>query len=221
MEQKSSKSAFTFLFLFLSSLLILSCKKETKSFSCNPEIDKYVKANAVMVSTFDRATLGQMRADTAVAILHFLSGDQKYKLWKEKFELEMKSLSPIEREYYSKLTSKHSALIFTNEKERQKFENFAILWAEEVKEALKWSDEKIFYLTNVLATESEIKQKKSQDGTIKVNNVGEVGLDGATCYCYYSISCDLGKLCIEKECGTNYKTDCGIGGSSACIGRCE
>lgn len=208
------KSVSKVVALLLLSTSLYSCQKEQKSFSCDPAIDNYVKNNQDYINTLSRESIGLMRGDSSVAILHSLSAEKKYKLWQEKISLEMNDLSGKEKVYFQQLVSKYSPNIYINESDRIQFENYTKQWVQDVKSKLGWSDERIFLLTNILVTKREIQLSSA-------GYEEEIGLDGQTCYCRYSLSCEGTRHCIDKECGTNYKTDCGVFGTSACTGRCE
>jgi len=209
------------LILTAITLIIASSFKKDGDpvYSCDPNIDAWVKSNKAKIETLSRHDVSFLAPDTGLGVLHCMSASRKYSLWKEKIAFDYLTLSENEKPYFDKLTNKYSNEIYTNENARVEFENFAKEWTTDVKAHLGWSDIKIFVLTNVMATEEEwrtIVERRTALGS-KFSCSGS----GETCCCLYSASCNPGFNCVTISCGSNYQHDCGVFGTSACTGVCQ
>ena len=92
----------------------------------------------------------------------------------------------------------------------------------EVKHDLKWSDEKIYLLTETLNSVEEMQAIWARNANLNNNYAA---FDSETCNCIYSLGCGgpmaPNGTCVTANCGINYNTDCGILGNYAYTGRCQ
>lgn len=213
-------SASVLILAALTLIIASSFKKDgDPKYSCDPNIDAWVKNNKAKIEVLSRKEVSFLAPDSGLAVLHCMSALRKYSLWKEKIALDYLTLTESEKHYFYRLVDKYSSEIYTSEPARVEFEKFSKEWTADVKTNLGWSDIKIFILTNVMATEDEwrvIVERRTALGS-KFSCSGS----GETCCCLYSISCNPSFSCVTVNCGSNFQTDCGVFGTSRCTGICQ
>ncbi|MDR0713195.1 MAG: bacteriocin fulvocin C-related protein [Bacteroidales bacterium] len=209
-------------FIFLASILLFSsCSKEALEFSCNPEVDSWVKQNKETYAGISRTRLAtEIDFDRQRALFVSFSPEQKVNIYQQKYQylMELKSLSQEEKVYLTKLFQHVKPEIYSSESSNREFTAFADEWTNEVQNVLGWTELDVFRYTHTWFTNEEFEEwinYKQKSSTLK--STGEE----PPCECYYSISCVWGffELCEDGGCTINY--NCGISSTSKCTGLCK
>lgn len=224
--------------LFLS-ISMLSCGSDDAYFSCNPEIDRWVKDNLESVNTMTRSEWNKV-GDLAYqrALYNAFSAGQRQRLWVEKFEKAL----PL---FIDKNEKSHMELLLTSIKDnRQWFENnndetiknsfeiFCYIWIDYAKSVLNWNPDTLYA---VIGTPEDIAESqrgdiivnsaliarpatksRTEDGYGKVCDCGNgseyfecSGWSGYTCKIDYNAPCRQ----TERGCGSLWQ--------NACWGECK
>ena len=211
----------SFFLLFLLSFFFLGCSKDELTYSCDSEIDRWVKANKQVYSNISRDSLKFLSFKKQLGLYRSFSSKHKIKLWTAKIEVLLSDdkFSDREKEHFLKLIEYVKPVHFESESGRIEFSIFAEEWERYGRTYFGWKDEDLFYSTHILLTKKEFLDRKNIDLTSKEMSLP--GLDtGKDCECLYSIYCSGSQTCSKGNCKIS-DGGCGILGTSNCKGYCD
>ena len=225
------KRKLYFIAIVLSIALLDSCKKTELYYSCNREIDHWVRENINNISKITREDFLAYRndVDRQKAIYAALSPEQKTHLWKAKIE-DVLSLSWSEKERMhiaSLLTIIDTTPFFFDPSLQDKYENeidiISYKWVSFAQEELKWQNE-IYAIAMTLNPISRLDEQlivdESHLDTIKSTKTRSEVL-ACSCHTTSGITngaCTSGYKCVTGNC--EEVRNCGVLGASKCIGIC-
>lgn len=210
----------SFFLLFLFSLFFVGCSKDELTYSCDSEVDRWVKENKEMYSNISRDSLNFFSLKKQLGLYRSFSSKQKIKLWTAKVEvlLSDNKFSDREKEHFLKLIEYVKPSHFETESGRDEFLIFAEEWEKYGRTYFGWKDEDLFYSTHILLTKKEFLERKSID--LKTKEFELPSLEAKDCECLYSIYCSGTQTCSKGSC-TISDGGCGILGTSNCKGYCD
>jgi len=202
------------MFIFSFILLLSSCSQEDETcYSCDSEIDAWVKARKTELITMNRKELSKLDIPTQQAALRMFSPERKKQLWTDKLN-EVFQKNEFTAEELNHLTfvvtlikNKDFAKVNTKNEDYKVFE-----WLKKGMEEFGWTKEFIY---NSFFTYSYYKEDLKISEEVAIVDIG--GADNCNCrwFCWgwwqecYSGGCD------ETSGG------CGMIGSSDCTGDCS
>lgn len=217
----------------LSIMLLMSCTKQEKIYSCDSELNEWVAKHSDDFHGITRTQLATLPPSIQKVIYRTLTGSEKYNLWMEKLNIVKNNT------LYSDLSSEITDLtekidIDWYESDLQESLNtndsvFLNNWEDQVLNSGKIdsTDYIINFCTLMTANEIDLLLNYSES----LDHSWIVGLDLPSitsslkaapqdCSCRYDIYCNifLAEECEEGGCTQVY--DCGLVGSSKCKGLC-
>ncbi len=158
--------------VFLLTMLFLSCQQEEIIYSCDPEINDFIRLNISEIQAMSRAEFLKAERDLRPAIFNALTAERRQQIWLEKYEDALKLK-------WSKKESEHIKLLIQfvsgNRKyfeEPQKFEDeisiFAYKWMRYAENVLLWDNNTIYnmiYDPGTLARNSQNELVIVEDNT--------------------------------------------------------
>ncbi len=196
----------TLLFGFI--LLFSSCNTKEECYSCNADIDAWVKENKTELMSMDREELSKLDLSRQRAALRMFSPERKKLLWTEKLtEVLQTPFSNDEKKYlkYAENVLKtHSFKKPFTEKESKEI----LDWMEQGKLKFGWTNEFLFNSFFIVGNSHDNQRINPEEP-----------LDD--CSCRYSISCfPIGRGCDYNDC-SDTNDGCGFFGNSECKGICQ
>jgi hypothetical protein len=193
------KNIFVLIIIIAS---LTSCTKE-EFFSCDPEIDAWVKENIVDIQQMTRGDWLQLDEGVNRAVYAAFTPEQKQEFWLQKLQ-EVLSLDWNESEK-NHINVLHQALLdnpqwfsanFHKEEDFEAFEIFAYKWVEYSKDDLGWGEELIG------ATVFTGNKLLDVAGSIQINTVTTVRLKNGV---EVSCNCNTSHGNLYNECKSNFK----------------
>ena len=225
----------TLMVALVVAVVLVGCKKEEKTYSCNPTINKWVAKNKDSFSSITREQIGSLPMSLQKSVFLCLTPEKQWALWKEKLSLERgKWDEPVQNiidiitntvdcSWYSKPLDKEQDLFFKNIEEK-------------ILTSLMDSIDYVICFCS-LSTEEQI-QKLSNPNDIDYSWISfpsEIcpddfskeapGGSGSSsfndCKCAWDITCFWSNSpCIKSGCKPTEK-GCGILGQYPCTGTCS
>lgn len=210
-----------FLFLILTNAFI-SCEKTELEFSCDPEINKYVKNNKKSLADISLDELNTYDMSLQRAIFNSWDPLKKRSVWLEKLNsvLVKEELNLYEQAHISKLID-HIAKDYYSEaslnNKPAKYSRFAGEWISFAITELNWNEEYIAFIVYRLYTKPEqFYQEISQLNDLTTSITADT--ETYDCNCNTSSDfCHTG-VCSSGNCNT--VVGCGWLWSMECNGNC-
>lgn len=196
-------------------LFVLGCSEEEKCYSCDPEIDTWVKKNINEIVNFDRAKIATFSHSKQKAILGALSPDRKKVLWQEKvdylLDLDLTKEEKVYIDWYADAFKKFNYNMPIDKKLEKEMYDKLISGIK----TFNWSNEFVYKAFFVLGDIQENLLKPSESSMAFAGG-------GSSCNCMYDLGCSgWNNSCGNVTCGDNSATDCGFFGGSDCTGICD
>lgn len=219
--------------VILSVMLLLSCTKQEKIYSCDSELNEWAAKHSDDFHGITRAQLATLPPSIQKAIYRTLTGSEKYNLWVEKLIIVKNNT------LYSDLSSEIAVLtekIDIDWYERDLRESldandsiFLYNWENQVLNSGKIDSTDYIINFCTLMTANEIDMLLNNSERLDHSWIVTFNLPSITtslkaapqdCSCRYDIYCNifLAEECKEGGCTQVY--DCGLVGSSKCKGLC-
>lgn len=221
------KKTIFYAFILLSSLTFFSCQSDDEVYSCDPDVDTWVKKNLTEIRQMTRSEWNEMAEDLKAGAYVAFTSEQKFNFWLEKLDAVLKfDWNDAEREHIEKLqtTIKKNSFWFKddlNEEELEIFDLFEYRWVEYAKEELNWTDKQIASIAytgnDILNTDGLISMNEQKN--IRLKTIGEPSCD-CTKGAFWSM-CDSmisNSTCASNSC--NEVRNCGFVNSRYCNGVC-
>jgi hypothetical protein len=214
---------------FLFIIVIFSaCQKSELKYSCDANIDAWVKSNLAYISIIGRNELIQYERPVQHAILNAFTSSQRFNVWIDKIkELQTLNWTEDEMNHILKLQSSLKVEWYTNgyNQDKIKFDEvdkFFRNWVNEGMAQFGW--QKKFIISMLITPETVIDKngtlliKRFETmSSISPNRVGPPPI----CNCYAGPNqepCGDG-YCVQTSCNGS-GTNCGYGGVYPCNGLC-
>ena len=134
--------------MLLCFLMLFSCQQDEMLYSCEPEVDEYIKSNLSDIQTMSRDEFLKIERDLQPSIFYAFTPEQKQLIWLEKFQnvLSLK-LTDKERDHIELLVQyiNKNKLYF---EEPKLYEDdiaiFAYKWTQYAENVLMWDKETIY-----------------------------------------------------------------------------
>lgn len=222
--------------LGLCLVLFISCSQEDESvYSCDKQIDAWVKSNIDNVHYMTRSQWKGLSSKVNVAVYRAFTPKQKAAFWDEKF-VEVKKMKWSKKELFhiqkaEDFMKSHTGLFRNGKKtpeELDELDTFFYKWQTDAERELGW-DKKIVY--SLVCTGAEVKdtkgtiivRKKSLRSSAKLSLAAEAGSEkwGCNCNKACSMACfPTQSPCDDADCeGTD--SGCGWFLAETCDGRCD
>lgn len=216
--------------------LLVSCSQEDSVYSCNPEIDLWVKENKEAIEEMPTDEFLSLERSYQKASYLVLSPEQRKNLWVEKLTETLKlDWNKEEKGHLEKLLiglKAHSSIFLEDctEEDKGEFKVFVYQWAKEGEETFGWSSELIRNLllspNPLLNKKGEIKEGKR--GNMKMIKTRSENQDKRNCDCYSPSNgegmlkndCSSDSWCVgSSDCNPKW-AGCGIFYLDPCDGYC-
>lgn len=223
-----------FILMLLCAALFTSCSQEEDSvYSCDKEVDAWVKANVDQVHVMTRAQWKGLSESVNRAVYRAFTPEQRIKFWQEKFaEVKRLDWSDAEINHIQKaedfLNSHHN--LFRKGRldndDLDELDAFFYKWAKDAEREFGW-DKKVVY--SIVATGNEVKdtkgnlvvRKRSLPASAKMSLAAEQGNHKDNCNCNNGSiwSCMNDAPCEDVDCDGS-DNGCGLFMFFPCDGRC-
>ena len=215
-----------FFFGVLCITLILtglwSCEKVENEFSCDPDIDQYVKNNRKSLAIMGLDELNSLDPLLQRAVFNSWDHTKKRDIWIEKLNRfqEEQPLDPAGWLHVRMLIGHITEEYFNNLKcEDEKYikSEFALQWIQFAREVLEWDDWYIAFIVYRLYTSPEQLDDELSDLS-RLNARAHINSEVGDCSCNTSADfCGLA-ICYGGDC--NEVSGCGWLWSMICNGNC-
>lgn len=221
------------LFLILSGFTFLSCQKEEVCYSCNSDIDAWVKENKANLTKLSSNELLKFDGSRQAAVFRAMESSQKELLWVEKFNTIIstsESFSGDEKEHIKLLKDYILDSNLFNSTLLEEHHNYLLKWVEIGKRNFSWSDVDIAYLLITLYTtdaERDSLKKKAEQNIFERNlplnelarEVPPGEKDKCTCNTELSL-CGIVHDCLDFDTCEDTESGCGLLWLYPCDGEC-
>ncbi|MDX8341778.1 bacteriocin fulvocin C-related protein [Draconibacterium sp. IB214405] len=199
--------------------LLFACDEEQYQYSCDEEVDVFVKENLELFETCNLELLASYSTEIQRAALRMNTPERRFELWNEKYETLLLDPSFSEKEqihiesFMNQLTVKH----FDPENSElfDELLDFYVKWEGYALDTLEWDKETLSLIVASLQTERNLG--------MNTKSVSTDPMAGSECSCNTgSDFCnDTQASCVESQnCRTGQIMGCGILGMEECDGSC-
>jgi hypothetical protein len=208
------------LLISFSIITLSSCEKE-QNYSCDPEIDKWVKNNLSTIDTINRIELIQKNLSYQKAIFRASSKEQKAKFWYDKLgEVMQLRWSTEELEHIEFLRMSISADWF-DEKIKEdtssylKIKSFLNDWVNKGQVTFGWSKEQCIGMI------CRLEKLKDMKGNLDIESKVLAEPDVSPCGCSQESDwCGMYENCVSIGCKET-ANGCGTLWWHSCDGKCR
>lgn len=193
---------------------ITSCHDEMLEFSCNPDVNEFVKSNIILLSQINLDEFLAMSIPQQRAAYRSYSPEKRLELWTEKLEKILYIESWIEQEatHIEDLINYLSIETFTKYEEENPTkignEIFAINWQDYASNILKWDKRRLVYIiSSLFLSEMDYESSLSQ-AIANINQVDD--------YPVYDCDCNIG----NDFCGSSSGRNCQDTGCNSTSSGC-
>jgi len=210
--------------LVLLSIGLFSCSQDDEIFSCNRDVNAWVKENLADIRTMSRTDWLNLDQNVNRAAYVAFTPEQKHLFWKGK-------ISEVLKLDWNEAEKRHIELLYEtisnnpqwffddfskNEEEWEKFELFTYRWIEDAKDNLGW-DKKL--IGSIIAFGNKLLNKEGELQTNKNSTVRLKGRGEENCECSQSSSwCGNQSSCESDVCKEHF--GCGTLWLYYCNGGC-
>jgi hypothetical protein len=205
-------------------LLFASCKKDTPTYACNPQMNAWAIKNMAKFENFTRTDLVSIISlDTEGTIYATLPAQNKCNIWKEKFTLAKEQLVTTEAEkaHLQAAIDYFKPEFWTSNQTLDQFNPWMENWGKQAMSQFGWDSSKLFIIAETWLMPGEMQSIADHYNTTPHVEYLPNSTGGGTpdCACRYSVSCQWFSEKCGGDCGGGvYK--CGLAGTSKCTGIC-
>jgi len=208
------------LFIGLACILVVSCNKSTDCYSCDVNVDAFVKQNETELREMSVTELVGYNPEVQKAAFRMYDPHKRQKIWEEKYDHILRN-NP--NDYSVKELSAIGELSgYIIEKGIHKTrDSFINKWIEQARKHYLWSDDRLRFLIMSLDVDEEnylrnhgIKKSSNPDYHYCQCNISSDGLFLKDCP--YSGECSKENSKCEKK-----RSGCGIFFWDPCNGECQ
>lgn len=203
-----------------------ACSGDEPIYSCNAEVDKWVREHVEEIHSMTRADWLESDAEFSIPIYRAFTPEQRVDFWRKKFqELYKLAWTAGELSLIKEAESffENHLSMFGNEDPTEmqldEAELFIYKWSEKARRDFSWSDSMIGAIIasgdKLLDTRGTVYQKTQAAGSMLLATS-----ESCNCHVHSIFTCDQYTECIEVKCN---ETTLGCGGFLlwSCDGRCE
>lgn len=206
------KKPFSLLITLVFIMMVVSCRKNELTYSCNSEIDSYVKDNIELFENCNVLALTEYDLGIQKAAYRTYLEESKYDLWVERLDIiSLDSMfSSIESQHIQNLTVELYPEIFEGDSEL--FNQFIIFyesWEKVALEQLGWDKQLLAYVVSSM----ELNYNSYLESLETLNYSAVTLSQGCGCNQTHDF-CDGGALCngscssVSGGCGVLWMEDC-------------
>lgn len=153
------------LLLICFTAIFVSAYSSEPKYSCDPEIEKWARANIDHYATAPRSEIAALSAGRQRAINVGLPAERKELLWREKLAdiLREPDLSDAEKQEIEKLYNKFIPLFYEGPDAAEAQESEVLKWMDMMKTKFDWTDNQIYYYTFTWLTKAELDAVQPQE----------------------------------------------------------
>jgi hypothetical protein len=223
------KKIMIYLNLVFASLMLFSCSQDTEVYSCDKEVNAWVKENLSDIQEMNREKFMKYNEKTQRAIFAAMSSKQKQDLWLTKLndilalDWENKEKEHLNELYVFIKTNETVFESSTNENIEDKNDIFLYKWIEYAKEQFGWDNTTLYNIGGTHKTAYLVK-KDSRIQLLSENNEDVIEdtprLKSSTELPYDpNQDCSCNK--IEDFCGNNNSSSLAGSFIHKCTGACQ
>jgi hypothetical protein len=214
------------LILCLGIFALISCSKDDEAvYSCDPQVNNWVKANKSKIDEMDRTEWLQISESKKIPSYRAFTRSQKQIFWLLKLDevVQLGNWSNDEKLHLEKFIKKitdnpqwFDENFSKDENGMMEMEKFAYEWKNEAKQILGWSD---FFIKSIASTGNKVVDKKGslQIAVIKSNVRFKIKTSEPS-----PSSCNCGIGYFWSTCDSSISnTDCKDDGCKVTIGGCS
>ena len=135
-------------YFMLSMMLLFSCQQEEIIYSCDPEMDDYIKSNISEIQTMSTAEFLKIEKELQPSIFNVLKVKQKQQIWLDKYEDALKLNWTDEEREHIMLLIRYIQDNKTFFEDPKKYEDeisiFAYKWRRYAENVLMWDNNMIY-----------------------------------------------------------------------------
>jgi hypothetical protein len=226
----NEKNRFKILLCSCATMMLLfSCDKKNNNeqYSCNAEINEWASRNNAKLGNYNRRQLANVLGiDSQKAIYRTFTPEQKCNVWKEKLQLSIDSsnLTVAEKNH---LLIAHNYLqpsYYQDSVTLAPLESWMNTWGSNAMKTFGWDSVKLFLIAETLLMPAELNRLSDYIRTAngsKPQYMGGGGGGTKDCDCRSAVGCQWFVESCDKSSGCNPKFDCGLFGTSRCLGGCS
>lgn len=208
-----------FMSIFMLGLFLVSCQEEDTYYSCDPDIDMWVKENLDEVQSIDTETFRTFDVGHRLAIFNAISPEMRVEIWREKLTQTLNlNWNIAEREHIERLLTileEHIEWYDTGvpDEKIDEYEKIAYRWVDYAREELKWNNDLI---AAIAATPMLLSNTKGElINNVKQTNVRRLKSGSENCTCNPVVS--FCSPCSYTTC-EQQSWGCGLMGLGICNG---
>lgn len=208
-------------------LIMCSCESYEPKYSCDTNVDAWVKDHINEIQKMSRASWLEADAEFSIPMYRAFKPEQRISFWREKFR-EVKQLpwSDTEIAHICKaeqFSESHQNMFYDerlSDEQLDEIELFLYSWAEQAKKEFGWTDDVIISIiasgNKVLDTHGTLKPLKNNISGMTLSATSE----SCNCHVNSTFTCGMSTTCEKATCDG---TTLGCGGFFAwsCDGRCD
>jgi hypothetical protein len=198
------------------TIVLFSCEKQELEFSCDPEINRYVKDNKKSFADFTLKKLNSYDISLQRAIFNSWSYSKKNEIWLEKLSIVKQNeiFNDDETSHINKLIDHFNENYFHQDNRESFYHSlFAKEWIAYAIMELGWDEKFIAFMVYRLYTDP-VQLDEEVSAINELNELISTGTEGPDCgcnttfdYCGYSI-CTTGNCNTVGGCGWLWSYDC-------------
>lgn len=162
-------------YFMFSMMLFFSCQQEENIYSCDSEINDYIKSNISEIQVMSRAEFLKIEKDLQPSIFSAFTVKQKQQIWLDKYKDALKlNWTNKEREHIISLIQyiQNNRIYFENPKKYEdEISIFAYKWRQYAENVLMWDNNTIYNM--VYDPGSLTKDSQNKLIIVKENNISE------------------------------------------------
>lgn len=204
-----NKIKISFIVAIVGTMTIFSaCTKKEPKYSCDEKAHQYAKTHIAANQFITRDSLVKLERGLQFAVFRSLTPENKKRIYNEKIDLLLKtlSLSESEKRHLQSLKDYFETDMYDYGTEPP----FLVTWKAKANNTLGWTDNMIQGMVGTWATPEEL---------ITMAGIGVLTKKGNDCTCNYDISCAGLGDCRGPDCSKT-QGGCGITGTANCEGNC-
>lgn len=210
----------------LFGMIMSACSSDEPKYSCNPEIDEWVKEHVDDIRLMTRADWLESDAEYSIPIYRAFTPEQRVNFWREKFQ-ELKTLpwSDGEKNLIKEAESffeSHLNLFeseTTTDAQLDEAEVFFYKWSETAQKNYGWSDDMIRSMVvtgdRLVDTKGKIYQNGKTSGNVLLSTT-----ESCNCNKDSWFTCSHHQACDPASCNAT-NSGCGFMMLYECDGLCE
>ena len=200
---------------FLVVFLFFSCNKQEVCYSCDPEIDVFVKENKEQLLDFTLANITILGSEKQKAVYRSYNTIKKASLWKEKYKTILQNVdNRFTKEELKEIAVLHDFISPEIIENNEKIRPFVEEWYLRTKDEFSWNDNRYRFLLFSLESDESVYLSQRADIPVECNcNDIHSGIIIEDCP-------SIMPECIKVDTCEATQSGCGFFWAEACNGDC-